>query len=34
MNGLKEKLYSELELKIATGVDGISFDPHKIKFIV
>jgi len=28
MNGLKEKLYSELELKIATGVDGISFDPH------
>ena len=28
MSYLKETLYRELELKIATNVEGISFDPH------
>jgi len=28
MNTLKEALYKEVELKIATNVEGISFDPH------
>ena len=28
MSYLKERLYRELELKIATNVEGISFDPH------
>jgi Radical SAM superfamily len=28
MSNIKDALYRELELKIATNVDGISFDPH------
>ncbi|NMW18495.1 MAG: nitrogen fixation protein NifB [Chlorobiaceae bacterium] len=33
MSNLKETLYKELELKIITGVDGISFDPHIFKHL-
>ena len=33
MSTLKETLYKELKLKIATSVEGISFDPHIFKHI-
>ena len=33
MSNLKETLYRELELKIATSVYGISFDPHIFQYL-
>ncbi len=33
MSNLKEILYKELQLKIATNVEGISFDPHIFKHL-
>ena len=33
MSGLKETLYKELELKVATSVYGISFDPSFFKHL-